>query len=711
MRRTLFPFFLAPLLIAERQPPADPVTLQSPKMQVIFDRTDGLPVEYRVAGARMRGEDSGTAISATIFQASPRSFRKIPIRPAKVKSTTSFADFSFDTLAAAFVVRYELSGSTLRVSLEDVKEKPGFELIDVALPELATVREADGAAWLAHGDGGGSLIELAKAKPGKLAENRFWGGVAGTLPVVMIGTDKLLCVEEVNAFMDTTELSVHDHLAALGSVKTYRVNGSLSQDMNLGPIDGKPAPRVNGNDRTPNLLVGQRSLCTLDFIGDFDGNGTVDWMDGAKLVRTRMPQIPTHYYDDKFMYSIHVDEPAYAKPGATFAQSEEIVKKIASLTGGNPQNVYLWGWQYRGKDTGYPAVDKINERLGTFDDLKRLIENARKINATVSFSNNFDDAYKSSPAWDPAIIARRPDGELWKSRNWTGEDSYIIGLAKYMTGPGPERIRYTCEHYPLRDTYLVDVLSYYAIRNDWDPEHPASGVKNFDARMKVLEGFKKCGLDLVSEELRYPFIGKLAVADNGPSGEVSPFGGTDIPLVATIYRKSAIWGLRGNVKRANPVLHTLFFNGHGFPWITAETNPDEFVSLFYESIVPWYLTHYRNIESFRREGDRTVIGLEGNSRIDIDWNASKYSVVIEGAEVAKDGDTFCPVGKDRIAFYSPQAKELSASLPREWDPKKMRAYALFANRKEPVEFRVRDAKVTLAVTARRPVMLFRSEIK
>jgi hypothetical protein len=40
----------------------------------------------------------------------------------------------------------------------------------------------------------------------------------------------------------------------------------------------------------------------------------------------------------------------------------------------------------------------------------------------VTFSDNYDDAYKSSPAWDPKIMARRPDGQLWLSRNWTGED-------------------------------------------------------------------------------------------------------------------------------------------------------------------------------------------------------------------------------------------------------------------------------------------------
>jgi len=42
----------------------------------------------------------------------------------------------------------------LLVSLESVKEQPGFELIDVATPDLATIHEEDGGGWLAHGETG-----------------------------------------------------------------------------------------------------------------------------------------------------------------------------------------------------------------------------------------------------------------------------------------------------------------------------------------------------------------------------------------------------------------------------------------------------------------------------------------------------------------------------------------------------------------------------
>lgn len=701
--------FLTGVAFAARPP--QPVALKSSQLEVTFDPLKGLPTEYRLSSnkATIRG-GAHSEVTVTVFRANPRHFTNYAVRPEVIRASKTRADFQFTVREkgapmASFMIRYELDGAELQVSLEAVLEEQGFELIDVGMPALASVREEDGGAWLAHGDGGGTVVTLSKATPGRLPLNRFWGGVATTLPVVMIGTNRMLCVEEVLSYMDTTELAVNNHQADLGTIKVWRVNGGLSYDMNTGPN----APRIAGNSSTPNLMVGGRPLCRLDFAGDFDHNGAVDWLDGAKLVRARMPEIPSHYYDDKLLYMIRCDEPKFPKPLATFAESEKIIQRVASLTGGAPQAVYLWGWQYRGKDTGYPAVAEVNKRLGGFEGFAKLQQDALAMNATVSFSDNYDDAYKSSPAWDSNLIARRPDGELWESRNWTGENSYIIGLAKYMSGPGPERIRYSAERYKIRDTYLIDVLSYYTIRNDWDRDHPASGVKNLiDGRYKVLEEFKKHGLDVVSEELRYATLGKISVSDNGPTGEASPFGGETIPLIATIYRKSAIWGMHGQEWNKHPELYSFFYDGHEFPWLPQEDWARSFARFYYGTLVPWYQVHYRNIEAFLRDGDRTVISLEGNSRIDLDWKSDLYSVTVNGVEVARDGDTFCPIGQDRMAFYSRTAKQLSAPLPEGWDANAMVALALSADKAEPALATVQEGKLIVNVQAERPVVVFRN---
>jgi hypothetical protein len=239
-----------------------------------------------------------------------------------------------------------------------------------------------------------------------------------------------------------------------------------------------------------------------------------------------MPGIPNHFYDDKFIYGIRTDEPKFPKPSATFERCEEMIRNVHALTDRSPQLVHLWGWQFQGKDTGYPAVNVVDARLGGYDGIMRLMERTKSLNTTLSLSDNYDDAYRSSPAWNENMIARKPDGDLWKSREWTGEESYIQGLAKYMEGPGVERVRYTCERYKLPGTIHVDVLSYFAIRNDWDREHPASGIRNlYSGRYRILEEFKKHGVDVTSEGLRYPYIEKISMCWYAGGPTPCPFGG------------------------------------------------------------------------------------------------------------------------------------------------------------------------------------------
>src|SRR5258708_36280446 len=130
---------------------------------------------------------------------------------------------------------------------------------------------------------------------------------------------------------------------------------------------GTPATRDTENKEPPNVLIRQRWVCGLDFIAK--SKDPASWMDGAKLVRQRMPSIPTHYYDDKLVYGIHCDEPKYEKPPATFQQCEKLIREVAALTDNAAQGVHLWGWQYLGKYTGYPAGAEVNKRVGIYEEL------------------------------------------------------------------------------------------------------------------------------------------------------------------------------------------------------------------------------------------------------------------------------------------------------------------------------------------------------
>lgn len=427
---------------SEAKPSERPLILRSADLEVVLDPERGLTYEYRLLKNRsmLRGEDSGSPVSVALCRHDPWTFHTVTVTPEEHEASKTSAEFHFQAAfqgraAARFAVRYALNGPTLVITLEDIAEQPGFELIEVAMSRLVSVRESESGAWLAHGDQGGNLAMLSQAKEGSLPPNTFWGNVLGTLPVVMLGTAKALCVQETTAFMDGTSLTVTgregSRSAALGTIKVHRVNGSACYDLNLG----RGAPRNCGDQNTPNLLVEQTSSCRLDFM-PVTGDAAKAWIAAGKLVRSRMPAIPTHFYDDKYVYGIRCDEPLFPKPSATLEECHEIIARVAALTDQSPQVVHLWGWQFKGKDTGYPAVNAVNERIGGYDGMMRLMEQGGALNATVTLSDNYDDAYRSSPEWDDAIIAQRPDGQLWKSRSWTGESRTFWGWRSIWTSRG-----------------------------------------------------------------------------------------------------------------------------------------------------------------------------------------------------------------------------------------------------------------------------------
>src|SRR5580658_6211868 len=113
--------FLAAVAFAAK--PTQPVVLKSSQLEVTFDPLKGLPIEYRLSAnkASLRGGLS-SEVTATIFRANPRRYTNYAIRPEVIRSNKSRADFQFTVrekgaTMASFMVRYELDGAELLVSL------------------------------------------------------------------------------------------------------------------------------------------------------------------------------------------------------------------------------------------------------------------------------------------------------------------------------------------------------------------------------------------------------------------------------------------------------------------------------------------------------------------------------------------------------------------------------------------------------------------
>jgi hypothetical protein len=507
---------------------------------------------------------------------------------------------------------------------------------------------------------------------------------------------------EVTSFMDGTETSVvqseGERSARIGTIKVHRVHGGRCYNMNDG------ADAVCGTEHTPNLLVGQASRCRLDFYPVEDP--AIPWFPAAKLLQSRMPATPTNYFDDKFLYLIAGKSKTELEPRTTFAESRQLMRDIARLTDYAPQVAYISGWVYDGQDTGYPSEDVVNASLGSYEELMKLKDDSRAIHVNVSVNVNYDDAYKSSPEFNLDYIAREPNGAVWRARAWDGEDSYIVGMAKYVLGGWAiRRINAMMARYKLRDAMLIDALSWFTIRNDWDPKHPASGYKNLvDGKWPIIEEFRKRGIHVCSEQFRYPMLGKLALTVDGPEPRPSPLGGEQIPLTAIVYRKSTIFGSNGG--GALRPKQDLFWNSRPGVWYEHKTDRRSITDFYYLVVLPYNKVHSLDVENYSALGSRRTLHLESESKITMDTASDSYQVVWNGVTIATDGSTTCPLDANRVAFYSRAGGRLQFPLPAHWIAADITARALSVEGRTTFSVRVESSMMIVDAPAQVPIIVY-----
>jgi hypothetical protein len=687
------------------------VVSKSKLLTVSFDNVTGLPSQYRFGEEAIQGSDKHKSIAAVVCCLQPRRYETVLLKVISIEKNGTTVVFTFaapwlDETAARLSIKYAVEDASLVVTLQNVVEHAGFELIEIALSDLATVSERDEMAWMAQGRDGGSFVRVAKSKAYAYEDDDNFGRISTQLPMAAVGKRSVGCVMEVTAFMDGTETSIVQtgslRSAFIGTVQVYRVHGGRCYSMN----DGKDA--ACGTSSTPNLLVGQASRCRLDFYEIADP--ATPWLPAAKLLRARMPSRPSRYFDDRFVYMIAGKLKIEPKPRTTFAQSAELIRSMARLTDYAPQVAYISGWVYDGQDTGYPSEDLVNPSLGTYEELMHVMAEGDRLNANISVNVNYDDAYKSSPQFDTAFIARKPDGTIWKSRAWDGEDSYIVGMAKFVRGGWAQRrIAATMARYKLRNAMLIDAFSWFAIRNDWDRAEPASGYANLvDGKWPILEAFRQRGVSVTSEQFRYPMLGKLALTVNGPEPRPCPFGGEQIPLTAVIYRKAAVFGDGGDgIFRPQ---QNLFWNSRPGVWYEHTTDRKAMTDFYYLIVLPYNKVHLLDVESYKTHGTQREIGLEGGATIAIDAASTSYTLTLDGTTIASDETTTCSIDENRIAFYSRAGGRLSYPTPSAWKSTEITARALTVDGRTSFPIHSQGTHIVVNCPPRIPIVVYASEM-
>ncbi|MHC5794632.1 endo-alpha-N-acetylgalactosaminidase family protein [Lacisediminihabitans sp. FW035] len=643
--------------------PLNTPRISTPTLAVRFDSRTGLPAGYDLAGVPAAFDGPVGGGNIPVLATGPAGQVSSEARLRDITVEGGRAVVRYDGGGCSFALEYVVTGSSVQVTLVDVVEADGHEVIEIGLRGILSLSDSHAGAWLAHGDGGGFHSRLSAATECELDPgDRGSFPNFSVLPLVLLGHDRAGVALEVQGYLSNTALRV-----------------SRDEAGTRATIGASVLYRVPGGAATPSLPVEQPEVARLDFVVTAPvstaPDAAVTWIDVANVVQARMPPRSTDYFDDKLLYVAlgQMGPSDRTDPANTFVDIQALVKRIWHLTDAAPQVVFVAGWSDGGHDTSYPNVSVVNPQLGGATGWQQLQRAGRELyNANVTLDDNYDDQYDNDyakPAFDPRYLALESDGTVQAQEIWNGVDlSLITGFAKYVNGDGPgiPRADETIERYGLRDAMLIDAMSWWSIRNDWDPTAPASAVKNLrEGKFALLRHFESKGIHVGSELLRYPFIGEVPFVMDGPTGQGwNGFEGTPIPLMALVYRRSLIYGAGGGGNASYPDPDdALFHNNRAAKWLGQDTEDRVITGMYYLHYLPWMLLSRLDIVSFRREGSACTIGLSEDTEIVIDGDSPLPIVRHRGVEVMRGRSVSIPLSGDRVAFYSETAATLSSPLP------------------------------------------------
>ena len=599
---------------------------------------------------------------------------------------------------ASWKLRFAVKGRRLAISLEDVRETDGYELLEVVMPSL--VSAAGPEARMVDFYSGGRLISPEAARP--------------------IGYVHPYDVRNAAAVYDA-----HGTIVVESQRLDDKLYASVQEDAGgrRAVLGIALVHRVRARGKLRSLEVIHPPKVEIDLLDASWGGPS--WQAAARFLRRDLRR--NAYYDvyrralvykqlvsvgpQPEPWQIRPDSPSSVTSLArtrTFKQMHEVMRRIHNLLDGGPQVFYITGWQYRGFDTGYPYVLETDPRVGTIEELRECIQLGPRYNAVVGLHDNYDDCYPGEHLGDHPV-AMDAEGRPWKGWIWPGGQSYITGFRRYAeSGQMQQRVKQTVETYGIGKSYHLDVLSSEVRRYDYDPAGPAAADAGLHAKLAIVDEFNKHGTDITSELLAHPFVGSIgwAWAARDERRSVLFPGEKYIPLTSMVYHGTIDYNCRRG--RGDGSLLWAMIQGAGGGWTESYEIAQEPENLKWHYVLtfPMALLADRQIEDYREDDGGVFVdyGPAGHVRVNVD--ARTYEIVVDGRTVGRNWTTFAPGFREgSYLAYSLRGGPLEYAAPDGWaDGARIEAVTLTGDGEgERISGMIAGGKVALEMPAGVPV--------
>lgn len=594
-----------------------------------------------------------------------------------------------------YTLQFKSEGRGLRVTLENVVEAEGYELLEVRLPALLSADAKN--LSIAEFYGGGRLIPAEKVPPIAYTHSYDVRNAAAMFNHQTILVIESSCLDDrlLVAIKETTSGKWAD--LGIAFVHRVRAKGALEsiKVLSIHPV----------------------SIHMLDKTW-----GIPSWQAAARFLRKDLKPGRHDIYRRALVYKHLSTYGPQPKPGQVKEDSPRAVKQLTwfkkfsqildetrqyfNIFDGIPQVVYIAGFQKDGFDTCYPFVYDTDPRAGTVEELRTCIREAVRYNAVVGLHDNYDSCV-SGPYFDPEIVCIDEEGGFWKGWIWAGGLDYIVSPNKYKkSGKMRQRVEKTVAMYGLHTSSHIDVLSSELLRYDFDPENPSSADSSIEGKFAIIEEYNRLGIDITSETLQHPFIGRLGYAlwtrDNRKD-TLFP-GEKYIPLTYMVYHGTI--GYCGPGGSKTEMLWSLV-RGSFYFWEENHTDPTHIQWIYLQNL-PLGMLHDKVMQEVVEEGEVIRVDYGNQSYVWVDFEKQSYRVVVDGNLVAADWTTFVPgFRKGSYLAYSLEGGEFRYPVPLIFGPaEKLNAVVLtFEGEGEKIPCAVENGQVKMNIPAKKPVRI------
>ncbi|WP_018569725.1 endo-alpha-N-acetylgalactosaminidase family protein [Streptomyces sp. PsTaAH-124] len=400
----------APAAPASPENPATPVTLSAAGLTVRVAKEFPQVISYTMGGRTLGGQArvldtftvNGTAHTATTTMKAYR---------AQAVYTSTFADLPGLTITSTITVT---DRKTVVFAVKSITGPAASTVDQLAIPDQSLVSVDSSAAHA-------TLARTRISTDSTTTADQFLPITADTAPdKAAVGTPygfvsngALAAGILTNATDDSAQDNNDNGNNRLKSRIVDAGNGARRAELSVGTYTY--APRGATDARVKTYALPQ---ATVVLAADANGDGQVDWQDGAIAYRARMTRpLGAERVPERVVQHIPFNFASQATN--PFLKTLDNVKRISLATDDLGQWVLEKGYADEGHDSAHPDYGgNYNDRAGGLTDLNKLTRTGAGYNADIAVHVNATEAYPQAKTFSEALVKGQVNGWDWLNQSY-----------------------------------------------------------------------------------------------------------------------------------------------------------------------------------------------------------------------------------------------------------------------------------------------------